>query len=125
MPREFDLLHEDTYMYGNKWTGGIQNRSLKPNQITIADALKDADRRLASNKAGNVNPYPSEGIEEKMADVVIRIEECRILLEQTLENPLVKDENDNKRAVKEAIKELSSAEKSIDSTVKMLDKIMN
>lgn len=122
---DFEKLYEDAAMYGNKWTGGIANRSLKPEQITIADALKDSERRLKDDKVGNVNPYPSQGIEEKIGDAFLRLEEIRILLDQTLQNPLVKDTTENRVGVRQAIKDIKAAEKSLKTAVKTLDKIMN
>lgn len=103
---KFDMLTEDLTLGSNNFMGGGSSgngpgQAAKPRKMSVIDMVK-AQNMLKDKEEKNPGalPYPlSTSVMDKFAEAYFAIETIKQTLHQTVNNPLISKDEDNKKAV--------------------------
>jgi hypothetical protein len=115
------VLSEDSQKLYNKWVSGIATRDLQPEVITVADIVNryrnttDAPKRL---------PFPLELALDYLGDIFVKCADFRRQLQNSLVNPVVKDNAEGMKAIRELNKKMEAIQDAIFSCTEQLNKIV-
>ena len=121
MSKRPSVLSEDSQKLYNKWVSGIATRDLQPEVITVADIVNryrnttDAPKRL---------PFPLELALDYLGDIFVKCADFRRQLQNSLVNPVVKDNAEGMKAIRELNKKMEAIQDAIFSCTEQLNKIV-
>lgn len=121
MGKKFNALNEDSQMLYNKWVRGIATRQLQPEIITISDIV---NRFRNNNQAPKVLPYPLDRIVDFLGDIFVKCADFRRTLAQGASSPLIKDNAEKIRTIRELNNDIQEIQEKIFSCTEKLNKLL-
>ena len=115
------VLSEDSEKIANKWVSGVAARDLQPEVITVADIV---NRYRNTTNAPKKLPFPLEFALDYLGDIFIKCADFRRQLQNSLVNPVVKDNAEGMKAIREINKKLEAIQDTIFSCTEQLNKIV-
>jgi hypothetical protein len=115
------VLSEDSQKLYNKWVSGIATRDLQPEVITVADIV---NRYRNTTDAPKKLPFPLELALDYLGDIFVKCADFRRQLQNSLVNPVVKDNAEGMKAIRELNKKMEAIQDAIFSCTEQLNKIV-
>jgi hypothetical protein len=115
------VLSEDSQKLYNKWVSGIATRDLQPEVITVADIV---NRYRNTTNAPKRLPFPLELALDYLGDIFVKCADFRRQLQNSLVNPVVKDNVEGIKAIRELNKKMEAIQDAIFSCTEQLNKIV-
>jgi len=115
------VLSEDSQKLYNKWVSGIATRDLQPEVITVADIV---NRYRNTTNAPKKLPFPLELALDYLGDIFVKCADFRRQLQNSLVNPVVKDNVEGIKAIRELNKKMEAIQDAIFSCTEQLNKIV-
>lgn len=120
------ILNEEDVMNYNKWVQGIASREFSSKKVFIKDLLGKPDEggqypnQVINN---NIIPYPLNNLIPTLGTVITNLGISLNLTRSSLNNPVLKEGEENTANIHEAIKNLEEASKYITKAVNNLDNL--
>jgi hypothetical protein len=114
-------INEDTSMIYNKWVSGIAKRELQPEVITVADII---NRFRNNQQPKRILPYPLSNILDFLGEIFVQCANLRGLLNQSFKNPVIKENSEKIKAVRNLNEKLDKIQNIIFSCTEELDEIV-
>jgi len=121
MGKKFSALNEDSQMLYNKWVRGIATRQLQPEIITISDII---NRFRNNNQARKILPYPLDRVVDFLGDLFVKCADLRRVLAQGAGSPLIKDNVDKIKTIRELNNDIQEIQEKIFSCTEKLNKLL-
>ncbi len=121
MSKRPSVLSEDSQKLYNKWVSGIATRDLQPEVITVADIV---NRYRNTTDAPKKLPFPLELALDYLGDIFVKCADFRRQLQNSLVNPVVKDNAEGMKAIRELNKKMEAIQDAIFSCTEQLNKIV-
>lgn len=121
MSKRPSVLSEDSQKLYNKWVSGIATRDLQPEVITVADIV---NRYRNTTNAPKKLPFPLELALDYLGDIFVKCADFRRQLQNSLVNPVVKDNVEGIKAIRELNKKMEAIQDAIFSCTEQLNKIV-
>lgn len=121
MSKRPSVLSEDSQKLYNKWVSGIATRDLQPEVITVADIV---NRYRNTTNAPKRLPFPLELALDYLGDIFVKCADFRRQLQNSLVNPVVKDNVEGIKAIRELNKKMEAIQDAIFSCTEQLNKIV-
>jgi hypothetical protein len=115
------VLSEDSQKLYNKWVSGIATRDLQPEVITVADIV---NRYRNTTDVPKKLPFPLELALDYLGDIFVKCADFRRQLQNSLVNPVVKDNAEGMKAIRELNKKMEAIQDAIFSCTEQLNKIV-
>ena len=125
----FDLMTEDLTMGSNNFAGsdvGQGNGISKPKKMSIPDLLKGQDDlKDRQNAQPGSLPYPiSTSMLDSFANSYRAINDIKSTLKQTVNNPVISTDDNNRKAVKRLFAKCNKIQEMIESCGDELDALL-
>jgi len=114
-------INEDSTMLYNKWVSGIAKRDLQPEVITVNDIINRFRNRY--DKPVEL-PYPLDKILDFLGDLFVKCADFRRQLAMGVNNPLIKDNKDKIKTVRELNEKIQNIQDQILSCTDELNKLV-
>ena len=121
MNKRPSAINEDSTMLYNKWVSGIAKRDLQPEVITVNDIINRFRNRY--DKPVEL-PYPLDKILDFLGDLFVKCADFRRQLAMGVNNPLIKDNKDKIKTVRELNEKIQNIQDQILSCTDELNKLV-
>lgn len=126
---KFDLIAEDLTQQSSNFIGsqtGQGQGTQRPKKVSIMDLLKvQDDLQKRSETAPGALPYPlTTSVFDKFVESFTAINDIKSILKQTVNNPVISTDDENKQAVQKMYKKLEKIQVLIKMCGEDLDKLI-